>query len=107
MPRFYYMKNEPPTAIVAVANTVTSDTPDEATEFSFGLPAGVLSETVEITNTGTADISISLDGGNTYLLAITPGQSLEYAVARTSLHAKSASASQAFSVAVGVTTDEE
>ena len=94
------IKQSPPTGWKVVADTITSTTEDEASEFDFGLAAGELSDGLHITNDGTAAILVSLDGGATYR-SIDVGATLECDVARTSVHVKSAAASQAFTLMVG------
>lgn len=100
MARYNFTKNEPPTAFKALASTVTGATPNTVTEHVFGLSADKRSESLFIRNDGTAVISISLDGGLTFF-DVSVGGTVECEVARTSLHAKSASASQSFTVLVG------
>ncbi len=93
-------KPQPPTGWKCVADTVTSATPNEATEFGFGLADGDVSEAVTIINDGASAILVSLDGGETYG-SVGAGASYVWDVARASVHVKSAAASQAFTLWVG------
>ena len=95
------IEQELPTAYRAVTG-VTSATPDEATEYAFGLPDGVLSKSVTVRNRGSSPISISYDGGITYDDPIAVGSSIEdIAIACESIFAKSAGVSQDFTILVG------
>ena len=100
MPRYYYVKQEPPTAIKAIS-AHTHGTQNTELEHPFGLPAGILSENVFIRNDDITAISISLDGKASYF-TVGVGQSVSIDVACATLWSKCATAvSQAFTILVG------
>ncbi|MEN6583049.1 MAG: hypothetical protein ABFD54_11415 [Armatimonadota bacterium] len=95
MPRHIYTKEDPPTGYKAISGD-TGETPDTAVE----VPFGITSECLHIENTGSVDISISLDGGETYF-TLSAEQTVDIDVMRTSMYVQSSGTSVPFIVLVG------